>query len=590
MISSATEVAPTSAGDPPVLQVDGISKSFGDNLVLRGVGLQIRRGEIYGLMGANGAGKSTLIKILCGAEQPDGGTIAVNGSPTTFADPLAAVRRGVGTVHQNPNDGVILDMTVAENLALDRLNSGSSSPWFSRRRTERDARDVAATLGLQLSRSAMRAPVRELGVSERQLLVLARALSRQPEILILDEPTSALSTEETGRLFELLRHLVTGGATLLYVSHKLSEFDALCDRVGVLRDGAMQGEFLRGQTGPATAVDGDLLTKRPTAKTSQGFDWGQVLQALFDRTPAEMARTENVGGESVLQLDNMRVFPDSPPLDLELRSGEVTVLLGLLGSGKSELLEAVFGARPSHGGSATLDGASFAPCHPADAVDAGVYLVPESRHEQAIIPGWSIERQLSLPFTRTFSRGTVMNTRAERTAARRSISTLGVVTTSGSAPIETLSGGNQQKVVVGRWLLGTPRVLLLDEPFRGVDINARHDIGATITDLTGTAAVLVATSDLDEALEVADRIVVLRQGTIVADVRLSAAHRSELIAAMSPVSSTLLADDEHVGVEAVGALTHDPLDDLLEHPAAPHTSPAPVPQHSTTEHSNEESS
>lgn len=163
MISSATEVAPTAAGDPPVLQVDGISKSFGDNLVLRGVGLQIRRGEIYGLMGANGAGKSTLIKILCGAEQPDGGTIAVNGSPTTFTDPLAAVRRGVGTVHQNPNDGVILDMTVAENLALDRLNSGSSSPWFSRRRTERDAREVAATLGLQLSRSAMRAPVRELG-------------------------------------------------------------------------------------------------------------------------------------------------------------------------------------------------------------------------------------------------------------------------------------------------------------------------------------------------------------------------------------------------------------------------------------------
>ncbi|WP_353650126.1 sugar ABC transporter ATP-binding protein [Nakamurella sp. A5-74] len=589
MISNATGVAPTTAGDPPVLQVDGISKSFGDNLVLRGVGLQIRRGEIYGLMGANGAGKSTLIKILCGAEQPDGGTIAVNGSPTTFADPLAAVRRGVGTVHQNPNDGVILDMTVAENLALDRLNSGSSSPWFSRRRTERDARDVAATLGLQLSRSAMRAPVRELGVSERQLLVLARALSRQPEILILDEPTSALSTEETGRLFELLRQLVQDGATLLYVSHKLSEFDALCDRVGVLRDGAMQGEFLRGQSGPATDLDSSLLTKRPAVQ-NQGFDWGQVLQALFDRTPAEMARTENVGSESVLQLSGMQVFPGSPPLDLELRSGEVTVLLGLLGSGKSELLEAVFGARPSHGGSATLDGAPFAPGHPTEAIDAGVYLVPESRHEQAIVPGWSIERQLSLPFTRTFSRGTLMNTRAERTAARRSISTLGVVTTSSSAPIETLSGGNQQKVVVGRWLLGRPKVLLLDEPFRGVDINARHDIGTTITALTETAAVLVATSDLDEALEVADRIVVLRQGMIVADVRLSAAHRSELIAAMSPVSSTLLADDQQVGVEAVGALTHDPLDDLLEHPAAPHTSPAPLPQRSTTEHSNEESS
>ena len=292
-----------------VLAVDGISKSYADNLVLRGVGLSVQRGEIYGLMGANGAGKSTLIKILSGAEQPDSGSIEVGGQRVTFADPLAAVRRGVGTVHQNPNDGVVLDLTVAENLALDRLNSRSSSIWFSLRRAERDAAEVADALGLQLSRAVMRAPVRQLGVSERQLLVLARALSRKPEILILDEPTSALSTEETGRLFALLRELVGGGATLLYVSHKLSEFDALCDRVGVLRDGAMQGEFRRTAPpagGPASTA-GTAAADQPT-----GFDWSEVLQALFDRTPAEMRHTESHGTDVVLELAGLRVFDDSP--------------------------------------------------------------------------------------------------------------------------------------------------------------------------------------------------------------------------------------------------------------------------------------
>ncbi|MET3804165.1 simple sugar transport system ATP-binding protein [Nakamurella sp. UYEF19] len=511
----------------PVLEVDGISKSFGDNLVLRGVGLHIRPGEIYGLMGANGAGKSTLIKILCGAERPDSGVIRVNGTPVEFADPLAAVRRGVGTVHQNPNDGVVLDLTVAENLALDRLNSRLSSIWFSLRRAERDAAEVADALGLQLSRSVMRAPVRELGVSERQLLVLARALSRHPEILILDEPTSALSTEETGRLFALLRGQVAAGTTLLYVSHKLAEFDALCDRVGVLRDGAMQGEFVQSR---ATA-DG--------AAGAAGFDWTKVLQALFDRSPAEMRHTEQIGGDGVLELAGLQIFPDSVPINLSVRRGEVTVLLGLLGSGKSELLESIFGARPALGGTATLLGRPFAPGHPARATANGVYLVPESRHEQAIIPGWAIDRQLTLPFTKEFSNATLMSGRRERTAGRSTIERLGVVASSPQVPIETLSGGNQQKVVVGRWLLGTPTLLMLDEPFRGVDINARHDIGDTIRKITDSAAVVVATSDLDEALEVADRIVVLRHGGVADDVRLAEADRDDLIAAMSARSSTL---------------------------------------------------
>ena len=215
------------AGDP-VLRIEGITKSFGENRVLRGVSFGVAEGSIYGLMGANGAGKSTLIKILSGAYPPDGGEIRVGGRAVSFPDPTAAHRLGVGTVHQNPNDGVVLDMTVAENLALDRLVEPGGPVGFSHRRIERQAVEVADQLGMRLGRQALRAPVRRLGVSERQLLVLARALARRPGILILDEPTSALSAEEAGRLFDLVCALVRDGMTVLFVSHNLAEFDRLC--------------------------------------------------------------------------------------------------------------------------------------------------------------------------------------------------------------------------------------------------------------------------------------------------------------------------------------------------------------------------
>jgi simple sugar transport system ATP-binding protein len=501
-----------------VLEVRDIAKSYGPNRVLRGVSFGVAKGSIYGLMGANGAGKSTLIKVLSGAEAPDGGEILLGGEPVSFPDPLAAQRAGVGTVYQNPNDGVVLDMTVAENLALDRLTDSSSPRRFSRSRTERHALEVADTLGMHLTRQVLRSPVRRLGVSERQLLVLARALSRKPEILILDEPTSALSAEETTRLFDLVRSLVDEGMTVLFVSHKLSEFDQLCHHVGVLRDGAMPGEFFRDER--------------------HAFDWPEVLTALFDRTPAQMRRDELPAGPTALNVSGVQVFAGSRPFDLDLHQGQVTVLLGLLGSGKTELLEWVFGASPVVAGRRTLDGQPFAPTHPGEAVRRGVYLLPESRHEQAIIPGWPVFSQMTLPFLRRFSAGSLMRTTAERRATRTMMDDIGVIARDPASPINTLSGGNQQKVVIGRWLLGAPKVLLLDEPFRGVDINARHDIGATVRKLTSSAAVLVATSDLDEALEVGDRIVVFHHGEVVADLGLSEASRERLIAAMSARAET----------------------------------------------------
>ncbi|KRV51293.1 hypothetical protein AQ490_00530 [Wenjunlia vitaminophila] len=507
-------------GEETVLQVRDISKSYGPNQVLRGVSFGVEKGTIYGLMGANGAGKSTLIKVLSGAEAPDSGEIRRGGEVVVFPDPLAAQRMGVGTVHQNPNDGVILDMTVAENLALDWLSDTHSPLGFNRKRVEAQAVKVAETLGMRPDRRMLRSPVRELGVSERQLLVLARALSRKPDILILDEPTSALSREEAARLFDMVRALAADGVTVLFVTHKLAEIDQLCDRVGVLRDGVMLDEF--------------------TPEPGKGFDWSAVLTVLFDRTPAEMQREGLPGGNVVLSADGVQLFDDTPPFGLDVRQGQVTVVLGLLGSGKTELLEWLFGAESVIAGNRTLDGRAFAPSHPADAIKRGVYLLPESRHEQAIIPGWSISSQMTLPFAGAYTSGGLMQAGRERRAAEAVMRDIGVVASGPSAPIETLSGGNQQKVVIGRWLLGDPRVLLLDEPFRGVDINARHDIGSTVRKLASSAAVLVATSDLDEALEVGDRIVVLNRGRITADMSLGEASRDRLIDAMSARPSHLL--------------------------------------------------
>ena len=322
-----------------------------------------------------------------------------------------------------------------------------------------------------------------------------------------------MSADEAGRLFDLVSALVEDGMTVLFVSHKLAEFDRLCRHVGVLRDGAMRGEFFS---------DGD-----------HSFDWPSVLTALFDRSPAEMRRSGVAGGRTVLRLRGVQVFADAPPFDLDLHENQVTVLLGLLGSGKTELLEWVFGAGKVPAGERELGGDAFAPTHPAGAVARGVYLLPESRNEQAIIPGWSVSEQMTLPFLKRFSSGTLMRAPAERRAASQMMSDIGIMARGPSSPIQTLSGGNQQKVMIGRWLLGSPRVLLLDEPFRGVDINARHDIGATVRALTESAAVLVATSDLDEALEVGDRIVVLNHGRLTADLPLGDVSRERLIDAMS---------------------------------------------------------
>lgn len=497
------------------VQVKSISKSFGTNQVLRGISLDIHPGEIVSLMGANGAGKSTLIKILSGAYPEFEGEIWIEGEAVHIGSPLEARARGVETVHQKIDDGIISGLSVAENLLFDRIGLNLIPTFCSTKRMVKLAREVAQSLDLQWSDAELRADVYQLGIADKQMLLLARALSTKPKLLILDEPTSALSDKETERLFAVIKKLRAQGVAILYVSHRLGEIDELADRIFVLRDGLIQNE----QTPP--------------------FKWDAALHAMLG---AEVARElqqheEHRGSKEILRADGVQLFTESAPFSVEVRSGEVTGVIGLLGSGKSEFARAIFGAEPLINGTFTLEGKKYRPNSPTEAVAHGVYLVSEDRALDGLLEGWNISRTASLPFLKKIASQGLLNFRTESELGTELISKLGVVAQSQSSTVESLSGGNQQKVMVGRWLIQDPKLLLLDEPFRGVDIGARREISRQIGNLAAAGnAALVFSADIDEILEVADRIFVFVEGELRFETYLSNTTRSEIIQKMSEVA------------------------------------------------------
>ena len=490
-----------------------VSMAFGGKTVLESVSLDIAPGSVVALLGANGAGKSTLIKILSGVHTDHGGEVRVAGEPAALQSPLAARQLGIQTVHQRIGEGIVPGLTVAENLVFEELAQKRGNPFLNGRRVLARAREIQAGLELDWSDAVLRRDVTELGISDRQLLILARALATRPRLLILDEPTSALSATEAERLFALVERMRDDGIAVLYVSHRLGEIDALADRLVVLRDGGLTDDQVKP------------------------FDWDSALRAMLAQAhEATSARPQRSGehGDVVLALHGVHLFEGRAPLDLDLRAGEVTGVVGLLGAGKTELARGLFGAEPFPTGKVELDGKSYAPRRPSDAIRAGVHLVPEDRHADALVPGWSVAQNISLPFLKSVSRGGLVNTAKEDALGRETIDALGVVARDEHSTVEELSGGNQQKVVVGRWLAETPRVLILDEPFRGVDIGARRDIGRRARALAAEgAAVLVLSADVDEVLEIADRVVVLAAGEIHLDAYGEDAERDRVIQTIS---------------------------------------------------------
>ncbi|GAA3670632.1 sugar ABC transporter ATP-binding protein [Nonomuraea antimicrobica] len=507
--------------------VTSVSKAYGATTALSSVSLDLRPGEIVGLIGTNGAGKSTLIKILSGATAPSSGTLSFDGRPVTFGGPLDAQAAGVQTVHQNIDDGVVFGATVADNLTLDTLAGGG---WFrTRARVRTAAAAVAPGLGLPLD-----APVESLPASARQQIVIARALARRARLLILDEPTSTLSEVEAGALAARVREAAATGVSVLYVSHRLSEIEALCDRVLVLRDGELVAAF-------AAPLDRAAIV---AAMLGPAADLGPTRTGL----PAEP-------GQEVLVADGVRAVRGGRAFGFQVRAGEVLGVTGLVGAGKTELLEQLGGARPLVSGSLSLGGVPYEPKDPHDAIAAGVALAPEERAAQSIVPGWSVRAHVTLPWLRRHGRSGLLARRSEHAAARRVIELFGVRGPGPEAPIESLSGGNQQKVVVGRWLAGDLRLLVLDEPFRGVDVAARADISGVVRERARRTAVVVASSDPQELHGLADRVLVLHEGDLAGELPIADATPERLTALMSgtPGSGTPGSGAPGSGIPGSGA-------------------------------------
>ncbi|MCB8836401.1 sugar ABC transporter ATP-binding protein [Aurantimonas sp. VKM B-3413] len=475
-----------------MLELRQLERSFGPNRVLKGVDLDVRSGEVVVLMGANGAGKSTLVKIIAGVHKPGGGTLTLAGAPYSPERPIDAVHAGLCVVHQAINDGVAPDLSVAQNLLLDRLCSGKAGLFFSRSAARRQAREIQAILGLDLP---LDRAVRDIPLADRQLVAICRALAEDPKVLVLDEPTSSLSQREAERLFGIVETLRARGVAILYISHRMSDIRRLADRIVTLRDGRITGVF------------------------SPPLDYEGAVVAMLGDAVQPAGSTRRSTGEVVLSVRDCRLRPWSKPFSLDLHAGEVTAITGLVGTGKSEFAEILFGSRRPVSGEMTIRGRSYRPGSSAAAIRDGVFMAAKDRATNSLIPAFDIARNLSLPFLSRHSRAGFVDFSGERRRARQTIAGLGIVCRGESDPMAVLSGGNQQKVVVGRWLSEPCEVLILDEPFQGVDIRARTDIGRRLRETAEGRATLVLAAELDEALEVADRLLVMSDHTIVGDHR-----------------------------------------------------------------------
>lgn len=487
-----------------VFRIEKLRKSFGSIQVLDGIDLELRAGTVTILMGANGAGKSTLVRILSGVYARTSGAISLDGKEFSPASPAEAIRAGVVTVHQNINDGVVADLDVATNLTLDRLSGRGARAIFNPRRVRREAAVVAERMGLHIDLGAI---VADLPLAERQMVAIARAMAHEPKVLILDEPTSSLSSVEAERLFQVIDRLRARGVAILYISHRMSDIRRLANIIVTLRDGRISGFF-----------DGPEL------------DYGGAVNAMLGQKISLGNVVTRDASAPVLQIENLCIAPGSRPFSLTLGDGEIVAVTGLVGVGKTALAETLFGVRRPISGSMRLDGRPYAPRTTRQAINQGVFLVAKDRADSGIVPDFNIYENISLPFLKRSSFFSVSNRRRERNRARAQIASLGVVCRTERDEMDTLSGGNQQKVMVARWLSEASRMLILDEPFQGVDIAARRDIGSKLRASADGRATLVFLTEIDEAFEIADRIVVMSEHTLVGEHRNADVNIDKLLA------------------------------------------------------------
>ncbi|MEV5935180.1 sugar ABC transporter ATP-binding protein [Streptomyces sp. NPDC052079] len=485
---------------PPaeVLAVRGLSKTFPGVRALDDVDLTLRAGEVHALIGENGAGKSTLIKLLTGVHRPDAGDIVFLGRDVSFATPLEAQRAGISTIYQEVN--LIPLLSVARNLFLGR-EPRNRLGLLDFARMHREAEEALRAYGVRVD---VRRPLRSLGVGAQQMVALARAVASEARIVIMDEPTSSLEPREVETLFSVIRRLRDEGIAVIYVSHRLDELYAVCDTVTVLRDGR------RVHHGRLAELD-----RLSLVSTMLGRELGEVRKEGLTKFTGDHHVTD---GQPVLEADELTVPHQLHGVSVSIRPGEVVGLGGLLGSGRTETVKAISGALPTTSGRVTVAGAPLRRGSTAAAIRAGISLLPEDRKSEGIVPGLSVRENIALAVLPRLSRfGLVSEARVD-SIVDTFIERLRIKASSPQQKVGELSGGNQQKVLLARWLAMNPKVLLLDEPTRGIDVGAKAEVQKLVDELAADGlGVLLISSDLEELIEGSDRVVVLKDGAVVGE-------------------------------------------------------------------------
>jgi rhamnose transport system ATP-binding protein len=496
---------------PPLVELIAVSKDYGGVQAVADVSFAIEPARVHALVGENGAGKSTLVKILTGVVAPDEGELLLDGEPRHIGDAMTARRLGIVAMYQDPT--VFEDLSVAENVFAGRHLRGTlhTVDWRAMRG---EAGRILHDLGADFAPDA---PVRGLGVADRQLIEVAKALTTNARLLIMDEPTAALSVQEVENLFATVRRLRERGVAVLFISHRLEEISAIADVVTVLRDGRH-------------------VVTRPAPEVSHGelirLMVGRSLEALFPKEEAEI-------GDVVLRAEGLTQRGVFSNVSFEVRRGEIVGLAGFVGAGRTEVARAVFGIDRLDAGRLSIDGRRYSPRSPRSALRRGLAYLPEDRLRQGLIQPMSVERNASLAVLPSLSPAGVLQPWRERRLARRFMEQLRIKATSPAQIVRSLSGGNQQKVVLSKWLASQPRVLILDEPTHGVDVGTKADVHRTISHLaTQGLAILLISSELPEILGMSDRVLVMREGRLVADLPRADATQERIVEAAAGIART----------------------------------------------------
>jgi ribose transport system ATP-binding protein len=509
----------TASERAPILRGSGIVKRFSGVTALGGVDIELFGGEVHALVGENGAGKSTLVKVMTGAYRRDAGSMELEGRPVDFRSPEEAQVAGVVAVYQEVN--LLMFRTVAENIYLGRepRRWGAFIDW---KRMNDDAASLLSRLGLSID---PRATLGDLSIALRQMVAIARGVSNRAKVVILDEPTSSLAEREVAILYDVIRRLKAEGTAVVYISHRFDELYTVCDRVTVLRDGKLVA---------TRALEGleklDLVCMM----------LGKAREELREGTTAFGKHSEGAGEkEALLRAEGLSSGRKLKGVSVEVGRGEIVGMAGLLGSGRTETARAVFGADRVESGQVSMGSAPLKVRSPSDAIDAGIALLTEDRKAEGIIPELSVRENLTLAALPTLTRFGVVSQDKQREIVERFMKRLSIKASSPDQKIRELSGGNQQKVLLARWLCTNPKLLLLDEPTRGIDIGAKGDIQALINELAAEGlGVLMISSELEELIEGSDRVIVMRAGERVAELRGSALTEDAIMRAMAEGSAT----------------------------------------------------